>query len=366
MKYGKLENESGFTLVEILLVAAIGGVLLTALTISTGVFLDNYSVALDSQDLTLAHQIALDRILDSITEAEEIEVETSNSIRLTFPDGSVDRYSWSGNAGECLKLERNGGEAIPFVDGVVSLDFAGNLTSSYSEVLQTENESLLGFEDFSGYSYDWETHAIEPASLHGFTFSVPWDERVEEIELTQLDLRLAKLPAQLGDLRISLLEGITQKVPRVNGVAIASCIISNDDIAAATWDGHDWVIGWSTFALTANFVIQPNRYYCFLCEPAGGSEAGTMTVAAITSNYGPINDSCYIGSTDGGATWDPPLVWGEFRQKDTPFLLTGDIQSYDRIPLEYVGSVDVTLGIELGGEEEHGSGRAQVRGGGER
>jgi len=91
-----------------------------------------------------------------------------------------------------------------------------------------------------------------------------------------------------------------------------------------------------------------------------------MTVAAITSNYGPVNGSVYIGSVDGGATWDPPLAWGEYRQKDVPFLLTGDVQSYERIPQQYVESVDVTLGIELGGKEEHGSGRAQVRGGGER
>ena len=366
MKCNSLASQSGFTLIEILLVAAIGGVLLTALTISTGVFLDNYSVALDSQDLTLAHQIALDRVLDSITEAEEIEVESSNSIRLTFPDGNSDRYFWSGNAGECLKLERNGGDAHPFVDGVVSLDFTGNIASAYNEVIQVETENLLSFDDFSGYAFGWENHAIEPSSLHGFTFYITWNERVEEIALTQLDLRLAKLPAQQGDLKISLLEGITEKVPRMIGDAIASCVISNADIAAAYWDGHDWVIGSTTFVLTEDFVIQPNRYYCLLCEPAGGVEAATMAVACITSNYGPVNGSVYIGSVDGGATWDPPLTWGEYRQKDVPFQLTGDVQFYERIPEQYVKSVDVTLGIELGGKEEYGSGRAQVRGGGER
>lgn len=366
MRTNNRASESGFTLIEILLVAAIGGVLLTALTIATGVFLDNYSVALDSQDLTLAHQIALDRVLDSITEAEEIEVESSSSIRLTFPDGSSDRYYWSGNAGECLKLERNGGDAHPFVDGVVSLDFTSNIASAYYEVIQAVTENLLGFEDFSGYTFGWENHAIEPSSLHGFTFYVPWDERVEEIKLTELDLNLGKLPAQQGDLKISLLEGITEKVPRMNGDAIASCVISNADITAAYWDGDEWVIGTTTIVLTEDFVIQPNRYYCLVCEPAGGVAAATMSVACITSSYGPVNGSVYIGSVDGGATWDPPLTWGEFRQKDVPFQLTGDVQTCERIPQQYVESVDVTLGIELGGKEEYGSGRAQVRGGGER
>jgi len=94
-------------------------------------------------------------------------------------------------------------------------------------------------------------------------------------------------------------------------------------------------------------------------------EAGYLRIAAVTSGTGPQNDMAYIGTEDGGVNWEPALGGSDYLNKDVPIVLEGDISNVVNDPVLRVESIDITLGLALGGLEESGAGRAKVRGGGE-
>ena len=360
------EGEEGLTLIEVLMAGAIGGILLTALSVSTGVFLDHYATGVDEQKLSIEHHMALDRMLRSISGAEDVAVDSSSILRLTFPDGGTERYAWSGAPGDPLVLSVDGGAGNPLVGGVVNLDFSPVMGSTSVESDEITHDDLLDFESYSGYPQTTEDHLLGTGAVHGLTFSILWNDAIEKIVLTDIALMVGKLPGETADLKITLKEGLFEWVPRPWDDAIASFEIPNSEIPDAHYSGSDLVIGWMNISLPEQFTVQPNRFYCILLEPANGAEAGYLRVAKVTSSYGPINNMVYIGSTDGGVTWDPPFVIGAYTLKDTPIHLNGDVYAKSQTPIVYVRSMEVSLEIASGGKEVDGFGKAMVRGGGQR
>ena len=355
------------TLIEVLIAGAMGGVLLTALTVSSGMFLDSYSTGVNEQNLSLDHHMALDRMLGAIADSETLLVQSSNSILATFPDASTEQYSWSGVQGDSLTLSVDGGAANPVIDGVTNLSFTAIMAGSYEEVLETDHEDLLDFVSYpGGYTQGTEDHTLATGSLHGLVFSVYGDEKVEKMLLTEIELLVGRLAIQTADLKVTLQESVLEWVPRPWMDEIASVTIPNGDIPLAYYSGPDLVIDWMSIPLTADFEIQPNRYYSILVEPVNGAEAGTLRVANVTSGLGPVNSMVYVGSTDGGTTWDPTFAYGEYTLKDTPVHIDGDVYTKGETPIVFVDSVEVDFGISCGGKSASGSGKTKVRGGGEK
>jgi prepilin-type N-terminal cleavage/methylation domain-containing protein len=366
--YGRnRESEKGFTLIELLTASAIGAMLLTTLAVATGGFLDNFSSTLDEQDLALAHHIALERMLTSITMASEVDVQNSMSIQATFPDGGTETFAWSGSPGDPLTLSRDGGDENPLADGMVNLNFVPNTTNVIEESFEVLNEQLFCFEGYSSYTYVWEDMVLADGAVHGLTLMIPYVAEVEQMILQSMDVRIGKLAGQGAAIKISLYEGQSEERPRVWDEAIATHIVPNYDIPEATYSGTDLVIDWMTVDLPESFAIQPNRFYCILFESEGvvGGEAGYLRVANIPGGTGPINSMAYMGSTDGGSTWYPTLQTQEYRQKDVPLRLNGEVTIKIRTISPRVESVDVTLGLIVGHSNVTGKGRAYVRGGGD-
>jgi len=73
----------------------------------------------------------------------------------------------------------------------------------------------------------------------------------------------------------------------------------------------------------------------------------------------------WLGTSDGGVSWDPPLKTQEYRQRDVPIRMQSAVTLILRNVVTKVESVDVTLGLQLGEITIEGTGRADVRGGGE-
>lgn len=363
MKVHKIFNdERGVTLIEVLLVAVTGGFLLTSLSVASGLFLTSYSATMDNQDLTLAHHIAMERVLRTVTAAEEIELPSSTTLTAMMPDGGTEQFTWSGTGGDPMYLYRDDLDGVAFVDGVTNLSFAATMANSYIEEPQTVTEEILSFSSYSGYSQDWDDYTLGTTCQYGLTFKVPYDVAVEQIVLTRIEVLIAKLPTQTEDMNIILMEGLNEELPRPWGDVLATVEIDNADITNAYWDGDEWVIGWSTFDLPEDFIILANRWYCLLFETAGAQEAATLRVAEINGSSGPENGMVFVGTDDGGASWDPPLSGNEKYLRDVPVSLTGDVYTYIRTPYTYVESVEVNLGLTLGDATEFGSGKARVRG----
>ena len=353
------------TLVEVLIASIIGALLLTTLASASGVFLDFYSTGLNEQDLALSHHIALDRLLSAITTAGSVTVESTTSLLRDVPTGGSDRFWWSGVAGEPLNLIRDGGDPIPFVDGVTSLCFSANTVDVVEQSLETVSEEILNFDFFEGEAQEWEDLTLADGCMYGFTFNVVYTHEVEKMELTSIDMKIGKIAGQGTDLRVSLYEGQNEERPRVWGDPIVSHEVLNSDIPLADDSGGSLVIDWMTIALPADFIVQPNRFYCLMFETVGGGEAGIVRVAHITGGTGPINEKVWLGTDDGGASWDPPLKTQEYRQRDVPIRIQSEVTLILRSAVTKVESVDVTLGLQLGEITIEGTGRADVRGGGE-
>lgn len=365
MRSNSRVDEEGMTIVEILVASAISALLLTSLSLASGLFLDSYDTVLDEQELSITHQMAMQSILRSITSAADVTAESSSSLLCTFPDSGTDRFAWSGSRSDPMLLTRDGGDDVPFLDGVASLSFDPVMVNVISETLVTQSQELLNFSTFSGYGQTWDDQTISPGSQHGFTFRFFFVDEVENIVLTELGVRISKFAGQTSDMKVSLYEGQDESRPRIWGDPLASCQIANCDIPEAQEINGEWQIGWMTITLPTSFVIQPNRFYCLLFETEGGLDAGILRVARIEGGTGPINDMAYMGTTDGGATWTPPLKTQSYRDRDVPLQLFGDITTIERNVTQKVGAVDVSLGLFHGSIEVTGQGSAKVRGGGE-
>lgn len=353
------------TLVEVLFAAIIGAILLTALALASGVFLDSYSSGLDGQDLALSHHIALDRLLSAITTAGSVTVESTTSLLRNVPAGGTDRFVWSGTAGDSLNLIRDGGDAVPFVDGVMSLCFSANTVEVVEESRETVSEEILNFDFFDGETQEWEDLTLADGCMYGFTFNVVYTQEVEKMELTSIDVKIGKLAGQGADLCVSLYEGQNEERPRVWGDPIISHEVLNCDIPLADGSGESLIIDWMTIPLPENFIVQPNRFYCLMFESVGSAEAGMVRVAHITGGTGPINEKAWLGTDDGGASWEPVLKTQEYRQRDVPIRIQSEVTHILRSAVTKVESVDVSLGLRLGALTIEGTGRADVRGGGE-
>jgi len=359
------KNEAGLTLVEILFASAIGAVLLMSLALASGFFVDSYSAGLDEQDLALSHHIALDRILSAITTAGTVTVESATSLLRDAAAGGTDRFVWSGNPGDSLNLIRDGGDAVPFVDGVTNLCFTANTVDVVEESRETVTEEILNFDFFEGETQEWEDLTLAEGCMYGFTFNVVYTHEVEKMELTSMDVKIGKIAGQGGDLRVSLYEGQNEERPRVWGDPIISHEVLNSDIPLADGSGESLIIDWMTIALPEEFIVQPNRFYCLMFEPVGSAEGGIVRVAHITGGTGPINQMAWLGTDDGGASWEPVLKTQEYRQRDVPIRIQSEVTLILRSAVTKVESVDVTLGLRLGDVTIEGTGRADVRGGGE-
>lgn len=361
------ESEKGVTLIELLIAGAIGAILLTTLAVSTGAFIDIFASALDEQDLALTHHIALDRMLTSITMATEVDVQSASSLQATYPDGATETFSWSGSPGDPLTLSRDGGGDNALAEGMVNLIFVPNTISFFEESFEVLNEELFRFEEFTGYSQAWEDRVLGDQAIHGMTFMVRYVAEVERMIIRSMDVKIGKIAGQAADLEVSLYEGQSEERPRIFDDAIATCVVSNSDIPAAIQAGEDLDIGWMTIVLPESFAIQPNRYYCllFASEGMAGGEAGYLRVASLTGGTGPINATAYMGSTDNGATWEPPMKTQDYLLKDVPVRLSGEVTLKIRSYTTRVESVDVTFELVVGSSGVTGKGRAYVRGGGD-
>ena len=351
---------------EVLIAGAMGAVLLTALSASTGVFFDSYADGLDKQDLNLANHIAMERLLKSITNAAVAKVTSTNSLELTFPNGGTEKYAWSEQAGDPLLFFSNQGSGIDFVDNVFDLTFTPTIAQYFQETLEAEIAPLLSFEDYTGYSQEWEDHPLFADNRHGFMFVVDCSKFVERIELTQIQVRIGKLAGgHTSDLKVSLYQTMGELKPCPWGNELAHCIIPNSEIPPVTYPYGQLDVPWMTISLPPEFLILPSRYYCLLFEKSGGTQAGYLRVARINGGgNGPNNNMAYMGSNDGGVSWDPPCGSNDYHLRDVPVYLEGTIYNRKRKNIQYVAFVDVALTMGCGKEIRTECGRARVRGGG--
>ena len=362
------EIQKGLTLLEILIASSMGAFLMTSLAVATGVFLDSYSTGLDDQDLTLAHHLAMERILRAVNMASEADMESVHEMTLTFPDGGTERFSWSGTQGDSLLIEKDGGPAYPLVDGVDSLNFNGNMVDVQQDEFETEHAGLLSFDLYGGYNETREDRLISEGCIEGVTFRIPYEEAVEKIELTSMKIRLGKENAQhWAHLKISLLEGITEYYPRPWGDDLAEVLVMTFDIPPVSYPNGQREVDWFTVDLTdEGFIILPNRFYTMLFQSSNGQgQVGFLRLSKVNQGHGPLNNMTWMGSTDGGSTWDPPTSGQTYKDRDVPLVLEGDVFNVVTNSVPRVGSIDVGFGLSLGESEEYGTGKAWLRGGGD-
>jgi|SaaInl4_150m_RNA_FD_contig_21_588452_length_1699_multi_5_in_0_out_0_2 hypothetical protein len=365
MEKKKTGRENGMTLIEVLLAGSIGALLLSALTISMGFFLEFSREGLDEQGLVMNHHMAMKKNLSTISRALDVNVESSGTISMNLPGGETRSLSWTGVPADPMTLSIDGGAPIPFVDGIDALTFSTEMLSYMEEEQIVDNRELLAFDLHAGTTTEWEDYTLAANARYGLTFKVVYTCEVENIELTCIVVRIGKMASHQGNLVITLVEGHDESRPRPWGDALATHLVQNSSIPLVRDVGGVLEIDWMTITLPEGFTIQPNRFFCLLFESDGVHEAGMLRVNHITGGTGPIDGMAFLGTDDGGATWQPPLKTQEYRQRDVPIHLDGDVTFIRRWPAQRIDSVVVTLGMKSGRSTFLGVGKAKVRGGGE-
>jgi len=359
-------GERGMTLLEVLLAGTLSAVLLMALSVSSGVAVEFYSNSADGQDLNLSHNLAMSRITKAVATASDVAVDSATSLLCTFPGGATERYTWSGEAGDSVLLSKDGADANELVDGVTGLSFSANMATGYEESVNISSGTIVSFESYENDPQEWIDCVLDGSNRHGVCFNHSTPAQVEKIVLTSLLVRIGRTEDQTGDLSIVLMEGFSEEDPRPWGAVLASHLVENFEIPDVAFPGGDMYIDWMTIDLPETFVVQPNRYYCLLFTSDSEDESAYLRVASILSGSGPENGMAYVGTDNGGSTWDPAPGSGDHGNKDLPIDLDGMVYTNVRTPVEYTESVDVDLSLDLGNRTACGSQSATVRGGGER
>jgi hypothetical protein len=351
------------TLTEVLISSSLAALVLLSLAAATGNIFDAYETG---KGQITAHRDAatcLDKIMQTIREAEAASLPRTNALALTDSKGVNRVYEWSGTPGDPLTFKIGLAAPLDLLHDVS--DFTITILNENVDVENTVSAGgqLLYFDNYPAAEY-WLIRELWVGRKLGVIFRLPMDSSVDAIQLTDVGLVLGCRFFHTDDLKISLYECYSRDYPRPCGNAIASIVIDNSEIPwADDAGGGQWWLYWNTYSLGSTFWIYPNRFYILLLETVGPGAACYVRVREIENGPGPDNGLRYIQTDDGGTTWWPTPGTQEMRDHDMPIDLNGDVHSPIVQNISREAVVEITLTTVRNGETVSITRQEGLRGG---
>ncbi|MFH2000638.1 MAG: hypothetical protein ABIK28_13220 [Planctomycetota bacterium] len=334
--------EEGMTLVEVLIAGTLGALLLLSLTAATGNVLDAYSVSVSEIELSRNGAVCMDTITKAVRNASKVTLTGTHKMTLNDAAGDETGFSWAGTPGDPLIMRVAGTDDYTLLPVVQDFSVQVNNASIEAEQDVETAETFISFDYFPGGD-TWHVKEIGPNDYRGAEFTIPKEEEVEEIRLTQVGFRVGKTWAYHGDMQLCLSEARAIEHPIPFRPILATQDVANADIINAKWSGSEWWLYWMTIDLSEDFVVYPNRHYCLFLKGGGSSKACMIRVRQSNADPGPDNGIRMVRSTDGGSTWWPTLGEPTIDLYDIPFELTGVKVTHSTQTVQRSHSVDVTL-----------------------
>jgi prepilin-type N-terminal cleavage/methylation domain-containing protein len=337
----RARRPAGFTLVELLIAAALGALLLLATAAGTGLF--GAQLGQLEQDADDELHRALAGITDDVRYAWWAQVPSSRQLILADPDGDETIYEFSGDQ---LLVTRPGGEHGVLLDGLLSASFSAESVTRYREDDPQQRNGAFWSETapVAGTPQATVLDAGQRLAL-GFTIDsgdalglsqVPEVEgQLLQATLVSLSLPVASIApvAAGGTLQVSLYRARSPHDARPEGAALASTTVVLGALPVATsWvqnkttrlrmaapGGAAW--GWwkvfgalelkvsapaATVTLDVTSLsaqLQPGRALTLVLQPSGSGVAVTSYVAASSVKSGVALDT---GAGYAAAALDVP------------------------------------------------------------
>lgn len=308
----RARRHSGFTLVEVVIAAAITSVILVGMASAMLIASKAAPGRTGTTEMTLQAGRATDLMSADIACATAFSILGTGSIEMTVPDRTGDgladkvRYSWSGTSGAALYRTFNNGTAVAVANDVrtFSLGYVKAATkqaTSYSEsgeylMFNTDNNLLYG------------AFNVPDKNAVGINFLPSIPNSAAYFRVTRADFLLVSKPLTASsEVRVNLR----------SGSSVSSVPSSVSDYCKMT--APSVLSGWVEATFSQNAQLTPGNTVNLTVARVGGS---TDFTASIRTGVNIANANlCY--STDSGNSWSidssrtlPAYVYGVYGTKN--------------------------------------------------
>jgi len=323
-------STSGFTLVETLIAATLGAVLIVALINLFGNMMTLSATMRQRAELRRDAELASILLHRDLSQADAVLGFTKLSLSLLAANGDTIRYAWNGTKGDSLTRQVDSGAAAVVAANV---DTVGFLPLSLSRPFLTERVIATVIEDtvakFDENDYDpWlgpcdcskiksEKRRVEDDNWCGTQF---WDTEAFG-RLTRVSLRLKAddhFPPEV-DMIIDVHEDNSGRPGTVISTGrLSRLVFMQENI----WEWHDVTLE----AVGSDSIVAGDTYWILLKPPAEGGHtyAGHANYKKIEGcdDCWPTNSVTYRFTNDGGSSWNTP-----YYDMDICFFLYGSKSS---------------------------------------
>ena len=265
---GNPQSAIGFTLIEMVISLAIMAVIAAAL----GSTIVLASRALD-QDAgpaaaAIAARRATDRMLADLAAATGFSERTATSVTFTVPDRDGDgvpetiRYAWSGNGGDALTRQYNGGTVESFAEGIQKLNFTYMLRTvdpPPPKEVESAEMVLIAHEDAPGGSF--REQSIQDKNGCGAYFKPALPANAVRWKLTRIDFVARKPLLANGTINFQLAYPTTSLKPGAQ-------VLASPTLAASSLP---LLPGWQSITLNGLDNLDPTKGLCFTARTASTS-----------------------------------------------------------------------------------------------
>jgi prepilin-type N-terminal cleavage/methylation domain-containing protein len=336
-------DRSGFSLVELTVALSVISVILVSLGSVIVVAAKALPSAPGPSAATSNASATLEQLVSELRFATSITESTTNAVTFTVPARSGDttpetiRYAWSGNIGDPLTRQYNGGAVTNVLTNVqkFGLNFVKQRHTNSTTTTQTQDSGEVVFSTYSGWAGIVpipSTTALSTTAWASETFvidqvSIPAD--ATRVAITRVSLKLKKPSSGT----VGCTVGLYLPASAGGSTPAASPVGTPFNVPASSLTtSYAWVDA------TFSDVVFNNPSTTSMVIVVKGIAANSASLQYMNALLAPLDNSVYRYTTNSGTSWQPT---SSLNVNDAPYTVYG---SYQRQVTTTVNVDTYTLG----------------------